>query len=660
MQITESLPIDTVLDSGKRKYTIKSVLGQGGFGITYLATSTIYVDNIPFETQFAIKEHYISSMNERQGASVSVSNANNTEEIKESIESFLVEAQRLNKLSLNHSGLVRVNESFRANGTAYYVMEYIKGQSLREYVKHSPQGRLSEDEALKLFRPIAETIGYLHENKVTHLDIKPDNVLLRENGVPVVIDFGLSKHYSNKGTPTSTIKAAGCSAGYSPMEQYVGITTFTPEADIYALSATLLYMFTGKDPRIATEIQPDYVANVLSGIASLSIISSISHAMAKLLEERTHSVSAFIMDLVGQPVNQRYENVHSQNDADANKTKKKKTRKIRQRNGRTFTNQIVFYFATFTTIILLSIIIFAIPRSYNFYVDSRQDDLSSEVVAKSFDVLEEGEHNSPQDFIPKDFVLVPGGHFSYKGNYYERYKIHDVNIDSFFICKFELTQGEYKRVMGKLEKSNCSWFLDKFNSQKIGSKYIVVTGDSFPVRGTYKEFAEYCNARSKEEGYDGFYEIIGNSIKIDINGNGYRMVTPYEWIYAAYGGNLNVIEKFLGGNTLNDVAWHQGNSKGTPHKVGLKNPNVIGLYDIQGNVTEILQGNEKWKYFFSMWGDFSISNWQYNQAYNPTYMVWSNDLNILSTWTYGTRILLIPKMFKNKNLALQYDISGFI
>lgn len=303
MEIKEALPIGTILDSGKRKYTIKSVLGQGGFGITYLATSTIYVDNIPFETQFAIKEHYISSMNERQGASVSVSNANNTEEIKESIDSFLIEAQRLNKLSLNHSGLVRVNESFRSNGTAYYVMEYIKGQSLREYVRCSPLGRLLEAEALQLFRPVAETIDYLHENKITHLDIKPDNILIRENGEPVVIDFGLSKHYSSKGTPTSTIKAAGCSAGYSPMEQYVGITTFTPEADIYALAATLLYMLTGKDPIVSTEISSDIIRKSLPNDVSEQTCSSIVKAMEKLKENRTATIKEFhncLQGLYGQ------------------------------------------------------------------------------------------------------------------------------------------------------------------------------------------------------------------------------------------------------------------------------------------------------------------------------------------------------------------------
>lgn len=321
MQIKESLPVGTILDSGVRKYVIKSVLGQGGFGITYLATSTIQVGNIPAVMQFAIKEHYISTMNKRQGTSVAISNENNTAEIKESIDSFLVEAQRLNRLSLNHSGIVRVNESFRANGTAYYVMEYIKGQNLREYVKRSPQGRLSEDEALKMFRPIVETIEYLHENKVTHLDIKPDNILIRENGEPVVIDFGLSKHYSSKGTPTSAIKAIGCSAGYSPMEQYVGITTFTPEADIYALGATLLYVLTGKDPMISTEINEDIIRRSIPQDVSQQTTNAIVHAMEKLKENRTHNVSDFFSRI------ELLEQNNVDNSTDNNKTRKLKNPK---------------------------------------------------------------------------------------------------------------------------------------------------------------------------------------------------------------------------------------------------------------------------------------------------------------------------------------------
>jgi FKBP-type peptidyl-prolyl cis-trans isomerase FklB len=328
MQINESLPIGTILDSGVREYEIVSVLGKGGFGITYLATSTIQVGNIPAVIQFAIKEHYISSMNERQGVSVSVPNVSNTEEIKASVDSFLVEAQRLNKLSLNHPGIVRVNESFRANGTAYYVMEYIKGDSLRKYVKESYPKGLSEKDALQLFKPIAETISYLHQSNVTHLDIKPDNILIRENGQPVLIDFGLSKHYNSKGSPTSTIKAAGCSEGYSPMEQYAGITSFTPEADIYALAATLLYMLTGKDPMISTEINPSFIRKSLPEQISEKTTNEIIKAMEKLKENRTKRVDDMMKVLYSDEGIEETSSPEEEMESPSNKTEKFKIKEF--------------------------------------------------------------------------------------------------------------------------------------------------------------------------------------------------------------------------------------------------------------------------------------------------------------------------------------------
>lgn len=293
----EALPVGTLLDSGVRKYEILSVLGQGGFGITYLAKSKVFVENIPVVVMFAIKEHYISTMNERHGTSVIISNENNRQEAEESMDSFITEAKRLSQISLNHSNIVRVNECFQANDTAYYVMEYINGMSLRDYVRNSQAGCLDEAEALQLFCPVAETIKYLHENQITHLDIKPDNILIRENGQPVLIDFGLSKHYNAKGKPTSTIKALGCSDGYSPMEQYAGITTFTPEADIYALAATLLYMLTGKNPIISTDINADIIRKSLPENVSPETRETIVKAMAKLKDERTHTVGDLLNPL---------------------------------------------------------------------------------------------------------------------------------------------------------------------------------------------------------------------------------------------------------------------------------------------------------------------------------------------------------------------------
>ena len=280
--------------------------------------------------------------------------------------------------------------------------------------------------------------------------------------------------------------------------------------------------------------------------------------------------------------------------------------------------------------------------------------MSIEKVAPPKNDLKTWIQKCQQKIEPIDYVLVPGGHFSCKAHYYVNYKSFNVDVDSFYICKYELTQGEYNRVTGNLKKENYCWLMEESWVISEGPRYIEVRGDSIPVRGTFQEFVEYCNARSKDEGYEGFYEIKGNSITVKHQGNGYRLATPYEWMFAAFGGNLNKKEKFLGGKTLSEVAWHLGNSNNKPHPVGLKKPNAIGLYDLQGNAPEILQGDKNSKVFCSMCGGYNVSNWNYDQAYDPTYIWGTNNLKDISTWTYGTRIVFIPKTFRNSNLDKIY------
>ena len=253
--------------------------------------------------------------------------------------------------------------------------------------------------------------------------------------------------------------------------------------------------------------------------------------------------------------------------------------------------------------------------------------------------------------IPDDFVLVPGGILSYEDNYYEGGKKHRAELDSFYICKFELTQGEYERVIGNLEQENYLWMtLADYNIIE-GPKYSEVKGDSIPVRGYYKLFVEYCNARSNQEGFDGFYKIDGDVITINADGNGYRLVTPYEWVFAAYGGTLNRQDRYLGGKSLSEVAWHYGNSKNKPHPVGQKKPNAIGLFDIQGNAPELLQGDSKHKCYISMGGRYNVSNWQ-SQTYDPTNIY---PINRYDQSECGTRIAFVPKNIRNNNLKIQYD-----
>lgn len=292
-----------VLTSPDFTYRIEKVLGSGGFGITYLATAAIKVGNVTTEARFAIKEHFMSDDCERDPKTSRVVYSNPAKErVENSRKDFIAEARRLQKVGIDHPNIVKVNEVFEANNTAYYVMEYIDGESLRSYVKR--KRALGEEEMITIMNPIIEAVRYLHTNRMTHLDIKPDNIMLAKNydGTmrPVLIDFGLSKHYDKNGRPTSTVNTLGCSDGYAPIEQYAGITTFSPSADIYAIGATMWFCLTGIDPQRSTDLA--------DGELSKSLPSGISPRMRDVVRQCTRRdrtdrlMSVLSADDVPQPV----------------------------------------------------------------------------------------------------------------------------------------------------------------------------------------------------------------------------------------------------------------------------------------------------------------------------------------------------------------------
>lgn len=302
-RIDFALPAGTVLASSERTYTVESVLGAGGFGVTYRATATISVQNIEVEVHFAIKEHFLNALCEREGDTSRVKYSSPVrQQVEGSLKDFIGEARRLQKIGVSHPNIVSVNEVFEANNTAYYVMEYIDGESLRSYVQRN--GPLGEAGLRRLLLPVMDAVEALHAERLTHLDIKPDNIMLarRKDGSirPVLIDFGLAKHYGADGTPTSTINTLGCSAGYSPMEQYMGIRTFSPTADVYALGATMLYCLTGETPRVANEITADDISGAIPAGVSEALRHTISEAMEASARARTQSVRAMIGNLGGE------------------------------------------------------------------------------------------------------------------------------------------------------------------------------------------------------------------------------------------------------------------------------------------------------------------------------------------------------------------------
>lgn len=296
-----------ILQGGK--YRIESVLGQGGFGITYLATQEL------LDRKVAVKEFFMRDFCSREGdtSSVTLGTASNRETMERYLNKFLKEARTI--AALTHPNIIQIHDMFKENNTAYYVMEYIEGESLSQLIKC--RGALSESEAVKYIRSVAEALKYVHERKINHLDVKPGNIMLRHADNRVfLLDFGLSKQYDAEGNQTSSTPV-GISHGYAPIEQYKpgGVKEFSPQTDIYALGATLYYLVTGIVPPSATELFDTELA--YPETLSASICNAIGTAMKPRKVERPKDVDAFLVLLASEQlvsnVNLKKENTEDEN-----------------------------------------------------------------------------------------------------------------------------------------------------------------------------------------------------------------------------------------------------------------------------------------------------------------------------------------------------------
>ena len=270
------------------KYRIERVLGQGGFGITYLAVQT------GLNRRVAVKEFFMKDLCNRDETTsqVSVPSIGSRELVERFRQKFLKEAQTI--AAFDHPNIVRIYDISEENGTAYYVMENIDGGSLTDQTMP-----MSDDKALAYIRQIAAALKYIHSHNVLHLDVKPSNILLRRNGDAVLIDFGISKRYDEEGGQTSSTPA-GLSKGYAPLEQYnQGLQTFSPATDVYSLGATLYKLVTGETPPEASIVNeeglPDRPANV-----STTVWNAITKAMQPRRKDRPQTIEAF-MKLLDAP-----------------------------------------------------------------------------------------------------------------------------------------------------------------------------------------------------------------------------------------------------------------------------------------------------------------------------------------------------------------------
>ena len=273
---SSALKVSTGITLCNGKYELMKFLGKGGFGITYLGR------HILLNKYVAIKEYFPKDNFRRESNGTQVSYSDKSV-ARRNIEKFLKEAKTM--AELNHEGVVKVNDVFEENNTAYYVMDYMEGKSLEEQLP------IAQEQALAYIKQAAEALQYVHTKGILHLDIKPANIMINQSGKAVLIDFGISKHYDSEGKGTS-LSTQGYSSGYSPIEQMTpgGLKQFTPPTDIYALGATLYKIISGTTPPASTDLADEETLSRPENM-SREVFGFINKCMQQKRKDRPQTMS---------------------------------------------------------------------------------------------------------------------------------------------------------------------------------------------------------------------------------------------------------------------------------------------------------------------------------------------------------------------------------
>ena len=602
-----ALPEGAMLMGGK--YRIVKKLGQGGFGITYLA------EHVVLRKRVAIKEFFFQQFCERDDGTshVTVPTVGNRELVEKFRRKFVKEAQLIAS-KLSHPSIVGVTDVFDENGTSYYVMDYIEGRSLSDIIKE--RGRIGEAEAIAIIDSVCRALAYVHSRNINHLDIKPGNIMVEaETGNVVLIDFGVAKQYDAATGEATTTTPVGRSHGYSPLEQYKvgGVSQFSPESDIYALGATLYKMLTGTTPPEAGDVAQDGLPPIPSDI-SASVRRAITAAMSTAKKDRPHTVAEFLGILHGKTgveeteveekkPKQKQDDIEvividgkgsSGNNGDRasdssasghNSHPQPQPEPAPHPQRRKWLPWVVA--AGVAAVVFVAIMLFRpkpespIPSDIIAAVTSGTDTVSQQEQPQQpvqqpvqqqpaqqpmqpvqqqqeqQPVEQQPEPERPQSNLPEiEMVWVSGGTFtmgatSEQGSdaWDNEKPAHSVTLSGYYIGKYEVTQKLWKAVMG----SNPSYF----------------KGDNLPVEQvSWNDVQEFIRKLNQ------------------LTGKSYRLPTEAEWEYAARGGSNSRGYKYSGSDNIGSVVWYWDNSNKTTHPVGSKSPNELGIYDMSGNVYE--------------------------------------------------------------------------
>lgn len=265
------------------EYRIERVLGGGGFGITYLA------HDINLQLPVAIKEYFPADLAVRApDLSVGMRSADSAAQFQWGLERFVDEARAL--ASFRHPNIVRVLRYFKEHGTAYIVMEYESGDPLKHWLTQQPA--FDQNGLLQIVYPLLDGLEAVHKLNFLHRDIKPDNIYIRADGTPVLLDFGAARRVTGGQDMTNIV-----SPGFAPFEQYHSKGNQGPWTDLYSLGAVMYWMATGRKPmesasRVRSDDMPRAHGNARSPAFGDAVLRAIDWALTPDETKRPQSVAA--------------------------------------------------------------------------------------------------------------------------------------------------------------------------------------------------------------------------------------------------------------------------------------------------------------------------------------------------------------------------------
>ena len=293
-----ALPLQTILAG---KYMVGRVLGQGGFGITYIGW------DIALERKVAIKEYYPSGQVSRSPGTRMLTwytspNARNARQ--EGMQMFLKEARKMARLD-EIPGVVKVRDLFQENETAYIIMDFVEGQTLKSLLQKG--GPMSWEQAKEIFRPAIQAMEQVHQAGLIHRDLSPDNLMLTHNGAVKILDLGAAKDLNINSGASSMQVAKG---GYSPLEQYTQRGGSGPWTDVYAMAATIYSTLTGTlPPNSVDRLESDALRWDLPGLQTMPApaLNALKRAMEVRSKDRIQSMAELAKGLFAQDKTQEPE-----------------------------------------------------------------------------------------------------------------------------------------------------------------------------------------------------------------------------------------------------------------------------------------------------------------------------------------------------------------